>query len=71
MFPRASLLALAVAAVASAQQIGTLTAESHPKLTASTVSDIHWLLEDYALMFMNCSVHDLGWLCQRPALGRP
>jgi hypothetical protein len=37
MFPRASLLALAFAAVVSAQQVGTNTAETHPKITASTV----------------------------------
>jgi cellulose 1,4-beta-cellobiosidase len=32
MFPRAALLALSTLAVVSAQQVGTNTAESHPKL---------------------------------------
>jgi cellulose 1,4-beta-cellobiosidase len=38
MFPRAVLLALSVASVVLAQQVGTNTAESHPKLQVSTVS---------------------------------
>ncbi|TRM70190.1 glycoside hydrolase family 7 protein [Schizophyllum amplum] len=33
MFPTAALFSLALAAVASAQQVGNLTAESHPSLT--------------------------------------
>ncbi|KAG6815808.1 hypothetical protein H0H93_008971, partial [Arthromyces matolae] len=33
MFPKATLTALAFAAIAAAQQVGTLTAESHPALT--------------------------------------
>jgi cellulose 1,4-beta-cellobiosidase len=41
MFPRASLLALAFAAVVSAQQVGTNTAETHPKITASTVRAVY------------------------------
>ena len=36
MFPTASLLALSYAAVVYAQQAGTLTAETHPKLSVST-----------------------------------
>ena len=36
MFPAASLLALSYAAVVYAQQAGTLTAETHPKLSVST-----------------------------------
>jgi hypothetical protein len=61
MFPRASLLALALAAVASAQQIGTLTAESHPKLTASTVGVIYAHAREFTLMTR--IVHDRGRLC--------
>jgi hypothetical protein len=40
MFPRASLLALALAAVATAQQVGTNTAEVHPKITATQACSI-------------------------------
>jgi hypothetical protein len=61
MFPRASLLALALAAVASAQQIGTLTAESHPKLTASTVGTIYAHAREFTLMTR--IVHDRGRVC--------
>lgn len=36
MFPTTALLSLTLAAVAYAQQAGTLTAETHPKLSVST-----------------------------------
>jgi cellulose 1,4-beta-cellobiosidase len=67
MFPRAALLALSFIAVASAQQVGTLTAESHPKLQVSTVRKagfFRWsLLKSHV-------VHQVWWLHDVAAVDR-